>query len=110
MSTAWSRLFSLWQRYELGPLFRDYGDKAKTIIQAGCLVYVVREYCVEFSVVCTACGGQSCITGPYCSLAVTVIVAAQCMGPSMLPTFNTRGDVLMLEHFSTQFGRITVGA
>ena len=39
-----------------------------------------------------------------------MLVAAQCMGPSMLPTFNTRGDVLMLEHFSTQLGRISVGA
>ena len=33
----------------------------------------------------------------------------QCMGPSMLPTFNTRGDVLLLEHLSTHFGRISVG-
>jgi signal peptidase I len=31
------------------------------------------------------------------------------MGPSMLPTFNTSGDILLLEHFSTSFGRIRVG-
>jgi signal peptidase I len=38
-----------------------------------------------------------------------LLVIAQCMGPSMLPTFNTRGDVLMLEHFTTQWKRISVG-
>ena len=31
------------------------------------------------------------------------------MGPSMLPTFNVRGDVLLLEHFSATLGRIRVG-
>jgi len=31
------------------------------------------------------------------------------MGPSMLPTFNTRGDVLILEHFTTYLRRIDVG-
>lgn len=31
------------------------------------------------------------------------------MGPSMLPTFNTRGDVLLLEHITTTFGHVRVG-
>lgn len=33
----------------------------------------------------------------------------QCTGPSMLPTFNPKGDILLYEHFSTNFGRIQIG-
>ena len=33
----------------------------------------------------------------------------QCTGPSMLPTFNQRGDVALLEHLSVLAERIEVG-
>ncbi|KAK9843884.1 hypothetical protein WJX84_005986 [Apatococcus fuscideae] len=33
----------------------------------------------------------------------------KCMGPSMLPTFNPRGDVLIQEHLSVTFKQIRVG-
>ena len=33
----------------------------------------------------------------------------QCTGPSMLPTFNPKGDILLYEHFSTNFRRIQIG-
>jgi len=35
--------------------------------------------------------------------------ALQCVGPSMLPTFNTRGDVALVEHASVAFRRLHVG-
>ena len=34
----------------------------------------------------------------------------QCVGPSMLPTLQSRGDVLLHEKSSVQMGTIKVGA
>jgi signal peptidase I len=34
---------------------------------------------------------------------------SQCVGPSMLPTFNKQGDVALLEHVSVWAGRIRTG-
>jgi ABC-type Zn uptake system ZnuABC Zn-binding protein ZnuA len=47
----WFYRSQFWQRYKLGVLLADIGDKAKIAVQAGCFVYVVREYGVEFTVV-----------------------------------------------------------
>lgn len=33
----------------------------------------------------------------------------QCLGPSMLPTFNVAGDILLLEHLSVAFDKIRPG-
>jgi hypothetical protein len=33
----------------------------------------------------------------------------QCLGPSMLPTFNVSGDILLLEHLSVTFEKIRAG-
>lgn len=47
-----------------------------------------------------------------CSLNVFtnhVCEVHQCLGPSMLPTFNVAGDILLLEHISNKFWGIKVG-
>ena len=51
MPFRWARASKFWQRYDLGSLLKDYGDKARIIVQGGCWVYFIREYCIEFSVV-----------------------------------------------------------
>lgn len=33
----------------------------------------------------------------------------QCIGPSMLPTFNMIGDIVVLEHFSPKLKRLEIG-
>ena len=33
----------------------------------------------------------------------------QCVGPSMLPTFNEKGDLVLLEHYSVYAARIQPG-
>ena len=33
----------------------------------------------------------------------------QCVGPSMLPTFNEKGDLVLLEHYSVYAERIQPG-
>lgn len=38
-----------------------------------------------------------------------VMDTTQCMGPSMLPTFNASGDVFLIEHWSTRFDGVKVG-
>eukprot|EP00887_Chlorella_sp_A99_P007003 scaffold2.g7003.t1 len=72
-----------WRRYLAGsPLVRDILDKAAFFAKAGGAVYIIRENLVEFTV---------------------------CVGPSMYPTFNPRGDVALLEHVSVWSDRIKVG-
>lgn len=51
MFSRWPRLADFAQRYKLGPLFLEIREKAGVILQAGCIVYVFREYCMEVSVV-----------------------------------------------------------
>lgn len=51
MFSRWPRLAQLSQRYNLGPLFSEIKEKGGVILQAGCIVYVFREYCMEVSVV-----------------------------------------------------------
>ena len=51
MFSRWSRLKQFAQRQKLGPLFSEIREKAGVILQAGCIVYVFREYCMEVSVV-----------------------------------------------------------
>ncbi|KAJ7532546.1 hypothetical protein O6H91_13G009300 [Diphasiastrum complanatum] len=38
-----------------------------------------------------------------------VMQVHQCLGPSMLPTFNVSGDILLMELFSAKFERIKPG-
>lgn len=38
-----------------------------------------------------------------------VMEATMCMGPSMLPTFNATGDVVLLEHISTRMDALRAG-
>ena len=57
MFSRWPRLAQLSQRYNLGPLFSEIKEKGGVILQAGCIVYVFREYCMEISVV-TLCSSD----------------------------------------------------
>lgn len=47
----WIRTSQIWQTYKLSVLLADIRNKASVAVQAGCFVYLVREYCVELSVV-----------------------------------------------------------
>lgn len=42
-------------------------------------------------------------------VAFLVVCDLQCLGPSMLPTFNLSGDILLLEHLSSRFEKIKPG-
>ncbi|KAK9829968.1 hypothetical protein WJX72_008940 [[Myrmecia] bisecta] len=77
-----TRLAKAWPLWSLRGLAKDARERAVTVIKLGCLIHVVRNYCVEITV---------------------------CFGPSMLPTFNARGDILLLEHFSVWTEQIHVG-
>mmetsp|Transcript_23526 Transcript_23526/g.28982 ORF Transcript_23526/g.28982 Transcript_23526/m.28982 type:complete len:159 (+) Transcript_23526:264-740(+) len=57
----------------------DYGFK---LIKFGSLVYVVKSY---------------------------VFDVTMCIGPSMLPTFNCAGDIVVVEHITPRFGTLKVG-
>ena len=50
--------------------------------KAAATVYLVREYVAELTL---------------------------CMGPSMLPTLNTSGDIVLVEHITARTGRLRVG-
>lgn len=51
MFSHWLTFTKFAQRHNFGPLFTEFREKAGVILQAGCIVYVFREYCVEVSVV-----------------------------------------------------------
>mmetsp|Transcript_16842 Transcript_16842/g.19566 ORF Transcript_16842/g.19566 Transcript_16842/m.19566 type:complete len:151 (-) Transcript_16842:355-807(-) len=57
----------------------DYGFK---LIKFGSLVYVVKNYVFDLTM---------------------------CVGPSMLPTFNAAGDIVIVEHITPRFGTLKVG-
>ncbi|KAI9142441.1 mitochondrial inner membrane protease subunit 1 [Paraphysoderma sedebokerense] len=61
---------------------RVYGRTAVSLIKFGCFVHVFNHYVGEFT---------------------------WCIGPSMLPTFNTNGDIIFVDHLSPRFGRIDMG-
>jgi signal peptidase I len=60
----------------------DVREKGSLFVRVACLVHVVRSYGVE---------------------------ATACVGPSMLPTFNARGDLLLQEYLSVFAELIRVG-
>ncbi|PSC73932.1 Mitochondrial inner membrane protease subunit 1 [Micractinium conductrix] len=71
-----------WARYKASPLLAELGGKTAYFIKAVAAIYIVRENLVEFTV---------------------------CVGPSMMPTFNPRGDIALLEHVTVWSGRVEVG-
>ena len=109
MFSRWLRHTQLAQRYNLVPLIAEIQEKAGVILQAGCIVYVFREYCLEISVVSILLPIRLHPARRHQPLLSDICPWVQCMGPSMLPTFNTKGDILLLEHFSTLFNRIEIG-
>ena len=69
----WFTKSQIWQRYKVGVLLSDFVDKAKTLLQAGCFVYFVREYCIEFSVV-SSCG----VWSSFCTFQWAQILIGKC--------------------------------
>lgn len=109
MFSRWLRHTQFAQRHNLVPLIAEIQEKAGVILQAGCIVYVFREYCLEISVVSLSLPIRIHLARRDQPLSNNICPWVQCMGPSMLPTFNTKGDILLLEHFSTLFDRIEIG-
>ncbi|KAL4422353.1 hypothetical protein ABPG75_008550 [Micractinium tetrahymenae] len=71
-----------WARYRHSPVFTEWLDRVAYFTKAACAIYLVRENLIEFTV---------------------------CVGPSMMPTFNPRGDIALLEHVTVWSGRVAVG-
>jgi len=44
-----------------------------------------------------------------CEIKLYCRVCAQCVGPSMLPTFNANGDLVLTEHYSVYMQKIQPG-
>ncbi|KAL1915472.1 uncharacterized protein VTP21DRAFT_6596 [Calcarisporiella thermophila] len=69
----------MWWRSEL---FRTVTSRTATLLQFACFIHLFNEHVIELT---------------------------NCVGPSMLPTFNMVGDVVALEHFSHRFQRLQIG-
>ena len=116
-----------WQRYRRHPLLAEIAERAAYFTKAVAAIYIVRENLVEFTVVRARDAGPGLVpvaaaaTATACRLPParlpSLLTAAacpprcplQCVGPSMMPTFNPRGDVAILEHVSVWSGRIAAG-
>jgi len=82
------------QRHKLGPLLSEIREKAGVILQAGCIVYVFREYCVEVSVVGLPWTLHLLSLMSYLSNTRTTRISfLQYMGASMLPMFIFRESI-----------------
>ncbi|KAK9807296.1 hypothetical protein WJX73_009528 [Symbiochloris irregularis] len=77
-----STRFSRAGRWLFGSHPQSLQETATTVLKYGCLAYVVRTYGVG---------------------------ATFCVGPSMLPTFNSFGDIVLFEHVSAYTNRIQAG-
>ena len=117
----------------------DVREKGSLFVRVACLVHVVRTYGVEATAVradllhLCACNGAVILAGrnAACSTLSCILpqsrtcsrqavettrcpqptetAPSQCVGPSMLPTFNARGDLLLQEWLSVYTERIKVG-
>ena len=126
-----------WARYKASPLLAELGGKTAYFIKAVAAIYIVRENLVEFTVVRAAVGcGRPCSVSTLPAAPPAPVGACrcrwhssaahqppasrqpapcpapfppQCVGPSMMPTFNPRGDIALLEHVTVWSGRVEVG-
>ncbi|KAK4523325.1 hypothetical protein GAYE_PCTG50G1219 [Galdieria yellowstonensis] len=62
--------------------WKTVSEKLLWIVKYGCTFYVVQKYGIE---------------------------ASMCVGPSMEPTLNAKGDIVVLEHISTRWGTLKPG-
>ncbi|CAB4379105.1 mitochondrial inner membrane protease subunit 1 [Rhizophagus irregularis] len=64
------------------PFGRSFFKKIEWAIKFACFVHLIGEHVTEVTM---------------------------CIGPSMLPTFNMIGDIVVLEHFSPKLKRLEIG-
>ena len=77
----------------------ELGWHAVKFVKYVCIVHVVREYVCEFSLV-RPTPVQVAPASSSSSVLRHLLGLGQCVGPSMLPTFNKSGDVVLFEHLS----------
>lgn len=94
---------------------RSAARQAAYLLKFGASVYLFRDYVCEPTVVSTGEGALgkektgACPT-PHPDLSPPPSPPPlQCVGPSMLPTLNARGDIVLIESLSRRAGRIRVG-
>ena len=85
---------------QAGPKERtsEWATHGIKFVKYACIVYVVREHVCELSLVRMLV--QCLCPVPLQPSCTSVGACAQCVGPSMLPTFNRSGDIVLFEHLS----------
>jgi len=88
---------------------RAAAAQAAHVLKLGAGVYLFREWVVEPPLVwvvgVVVCGRKD----PRGGAEPPPPPPSQCVGPSMLPTFNARGDVVLLESATARRGALRVG-
>jgi hypothetical protein len=79
-------------------------ETASFFMKALGAIYLIREHVVEFRAVSVPAHASTPPLPPHLPL-----LPAQCVGPSMLPTLNSRGDILLVDQTAPTFDRIAVG-
>ena len=78
---------------------REAGRFLLSMLQYGCVIQVFHDHVAELKLVRRAARTRRRAGWPLTRRP------AQCVGPSMLPAFNSSGnDVVLCEHLSTHWG------
>ena len=101
------RLRRFWASYRLSKLSADVRQRAVFVVKMACLVRCFREYGIDLTLVSCAAHCRLLCSQLLCKRKGEYLM--QCVGPSMLPTFNEKGDLVLLEHYSVYAERIQPG-
>lgn len=94
-----------WSKYWNDQFSQSIADKAAYFVKAAALIYIVRENICELTVVRYQLIAASHTHASHHNYHYLL----QCVGPSMMPTFNPQGDVALVEHITVLSNNLKVG-
>lgn len=102
---------------------RFFGKELAALVKAVGLTHIIHEFICEFSIVRALKAGsacaEACLQRVCCDGCISCIfsqclsaaaLSPQAYGPSMMPTLNKSGDIVLVEKVSVWRGKIEVGA
>jgi signal peptidase I len=109
----WTGAGKLWDESVKQRISAELKEKAAFLIKWGCLIHFIRDYVVEATVVGGSIlqftGQHQKLRRSHQALQAFLFSGVQCVGPSMMPTFNSRGDIIIMEHLSVYNGQVDIG-
>lgn len=87
-------------------LLSEFWERGKALAQFACVVHLFHEHVLEITMVRSRHEANG---GGVCSADRRGCGMKKCMGPSMVPTLNPEGDVVLLDRLFSKFQGIRKG-